>query len=87
MTHKWKLYDDGSGAFCVAHHEQACMMDRDDVERRLNATEELSGDVAEFGADFSQDATNKHGMSQEIEGNIYFLTEALMAYARVLEDN
>ncbi|KKK79276.1 hypothetical protein LCGC14_2835130 [marine sediment metagenome] len=39
--HEWKLYDDGSGAFCVAHHGRACMMDRDDVELRLNVIESL----------------------------------------------
>ena len=41
---EWKLYDDGSGAFCIAHHERACMMNRDDVEARLNATERLSAE-------------------------------------------
>lgn len=39
--HDWKFYDEWNGVFCVAHHEQACMMDRDDAERHLNAHESL----------------------------------------------
>ena len=39
--HDWKLYDDGSGAFCVAHHERACMMGMYEVELLLNAHESL----------------------------------------------
>ena len=70
------------------HHVFACKcgeyLDDDDVERRLNATERLSADAADYAAEFTQAGTNKHNMDQESEGNIYYLTDALRAYAAAL---
>ena len=40
-VHEWRLYDDGSGAFCIKGKsgEWSCRMDRKQTEARLNATE------------------------------------------------
>lgn len=44
--HEWRLYDDGSGAFCInrEHHDKACMMSREEIEACLNATGRLSAE-------------------------------------------
>ena len=86
MTHKheWIIDWEDGRAFC----RWPCGKEMyfGEIERRLNATEELAIDTAEFGATFSREATNDHGMSQKIEGNIYFLTDALSSYAHALEE-
>ncbi len=73
--HKWKLYDDGRGAFCVTHHERACMMDRDEIERRLGAMECLSAKDAKF-AYRNLIPTDSHAPNVDY---------SLRAYAKALE--
>ncbi len=56
-----------------------------EVASRLNATEMLSAGAADYAAEFTQAGTNTHSMDQESEGNIYYLTDALRAYASALD--
>ena len=46
--HEWRLYDDGSGAFCTQMKPHICgvQLSAEQAEHCLNATEELSTERA-----------------------------------------
>ena len=81
----WKPWYEVRKFVCIAKDCHA-ILTTVEAERRLNATEKLSADAADYAAEFTQAGTNKHGMDQESEGNRYYLTDALRAYAAARED-
>ncbi len=92
--HEWRLtvghseckechYSSIEGVAACVHCDES--IGPTEIERRLNATEMLSAGAADYAAEFTQAGTNTHSMDQESEGNIYYLTDALRAYASALE--
>ena len=83
--HEWVYQSDGGSAewWSCGCGEQ---LTPSDVTDRLNATEELSAEDANFVAEALQEATNVHGVQQGFGRNPYCLTDALRAYAEVLDE-